>query len=91
MARHECEVGIPLLLTAEQAAGLLGVSPKTLRRYADAGLAPAPIKLVPAKTGASRYRRDEIVEWVRNGLPPVKGRVLHASVQGKGGCHGSQV
>ena len=56
----------PLLLTAEQAAGLVGVSRSHWWSLHSAGLVPLPVKL----GRATRWRRDEIVEWVAAGCPP---------------------
>jgi predicted DNA-binding transcriptional regulator AlpA len=59
----------PLLLTADQAAALLGVSPATFYRMRSAGRTPAPLRLSP---GCVRYSRETLVEWVRLGCPSRK-------------------
>jgi predicted DNA-binding transcriptional regulator AlpA len=56
----------PLLLAARQAATLCGVSVATWQRMASAGRCPAPLRLSP---GCVRWRREDLVEWVRSGCP----------------------
>jgi excisionase family DNA binding protein len=59
----------PLLLTADQAAELLGVSTASLYRMQARGRLPKPHRLSP---GCVRYSRETLVEWVRMGCPPLK-------------------
>jgi len=55
-----------LMLSISEAAGLLGVHPNTLRRWADAGLVRA-YRLGPR--GDRRFRRTDIEELLK-GSPP---------------------
>ena len=56
----------PLLLTANEAAVLLGISRSNLYRLNSSGRLPLPVRL-----GASvRWRRDELAAWVDAGCPP---------------------
>ena len=57
---------VPLLLTAEQAAALAGVSRSHWWSLHSAALVPMPIKL----GRATRWRRDELEQWVAAGCPP---------------------
>src|SRR4051794_21709084 len=50
----------PLLVDADAAARLLGVSIATWYRMASAGRTPAPVRLT---RGCVRYRYAELVEW----------------------------
>lgn len=59
-----------LLLSATSAAALCGISPDTLRRLADAGSAPRPLRL----GRAVRWRRADIEVWVEAGCPSVASR-----------------
>lgn len=57
----------PLTLTYLQAAELAGLSPRTLRRRVNEGLAPEP----SGKTrGKQLFVRSEIVAWIEQGMPP---------------------
>jgi excisionase family DNA binding protein len=56
----------PLLLTADQAAALCGVSPATWYRMASAGRSPASLRL---SRGCVRWRRDELTGWIAAGCP----------------------
>jgi excisionase family DNA binding protein len=58
----------PLLLTADQAAELLGISPATLYRMRSAGKLPLPVRL----GGSVRWSRETLVEWIRMDCPPLK-------------------
>jgi len=53
------------LLTAQQAGAMLGVSTRHLRRMADAGNAPRPVRI----GGAVRWRRAELTSWIDAGCP----------------------
>jgi predicted DNA-binding transcriptional regulator AlpA len=59
----------PLLLTADQAAALVGVSPATWYRFAAGGRCSASIRLT---RGCVRWQRESLVEWIRLGCPPRK-------------------
>jgi len=65
MTAAETIAAAPLLLTAEQSAALVGVSRSHWWSMHSAALVPLPIRL----GRATRWRRDEIVEWVRCGCP----------------------
>jgi excisionase family DNA binding protein len=49
------------LITAQEVADILGVSRKTVYRYAEAKTFPIPIKL---PGGAYRFRRGELEDWL---------------------------
>lgn len=58
----------PMLLCAASASKLVGVSTRHWLRLCDRGAAPAGLHL-----GRRRlWRRDELVEWVKNGCPKVR-------------------
>lgn len=58
----------PALLDVRDVAALLRCSPRHVRRLADAGRMPAPVKL-----GALlRFRRDMITSWLADGCKPVR-------------------
>ena len=72
--RQEAERPAPsaveaLLLTADQAAALCGVSAATWYRMASGGRCPAPVRL---SRGCVRWSRETLVEWIRMGCPPLK-------------------
>jgi predicted DNA-binding transcriptional regulator AlpA len=56
----------PLLLSADQAAALCGVSPATWYRMASAGRCPAPLRL---SRGCVRWRTQELRDWIGGGCP----------------------
>ena len=49
-------------------AKLCGCSARTIRRLADAGRMPKPIKL----SGLVRWRRAEVLDWISAGCPAVQ-------------------
>lgn len=54
-----------LMLTAELAGALLGMSAKALRRADQADKIPAPMRI-----GRNvRWRRQELIEWMEAGCP----------------------
>ncbi len=56
------------MLDVDGLGDLLRCSPRSVRRLADAGRLPPPVKL-----GALvRWRRAEIDEWLAAGCPPVR-------------------
>ena len=59
----------PLLITAEEVAGMLDISTRTLWRLVSARRIVAPLKI----GGSTRWRRAEIEAWVAAGCP-VPGR-----------------
>ncbi len=59
----------PLLIAAEEVAGMLDISTRTLWRLVSARRIVAPLKI----GGSTRWRRAEIEAWVAAGCP-VPGR-----------------
>lgn len=59
----------PILLTPEQTARLLGISKRTLFRWDSKGDLPEPVR--PSE-GTTRWVRQDIETWVRNGCPKRK-------------------
>ena len=59
------EKTISKLLTAKEVAACCNVSPSHIYRLTDRGAMPQPVKL----GGASRYLKDEILEWIESGCP----------------------
>ncbi|QDU23381.1 helix-turn-helix transcriptional regulator [Urbifossiella limnaea] len=57
----------PLLLSAKDAAALIGVGLRTFRAMDAAGRIPAPVRLSP---GCVRWRLSELRAWVVAGSPP---------------------
>jgi excisionase family DNA binding protein len=55
----------PLLLTADQVAGMLQVSPRTLWRLVSAQKVVGPVRI----GGNTRWRRDEVEQWIGSGCP----------------------
>lgn len=55
----------PLLLTADQVAGMLQVSPRTLWRLVSAQKAIGPVRI----GGNTRWRREEVERWIDAGCP----------------------
>lgn len=53
------------LLKVNKVAGLIGISPRTVYRLADAGKMPRPVKLGTLV----RWRADELRDWVDGGCP----------------------
>jgi predicted DNA-binding transcriptional regulator AlpA len=56
----------PLLLNADQAAALCGVSSATWYRMSSAGRCPAPLRL---SAGCVRWRVEELRDWIAVGCP----------------------
>ena len=55
----------PLLITAEEVAGMLDISTRTLWRLVSGKRIVAPLKI----GGSTRWRRAEIETWVAAGCP----------------------
>lgn len=55
------------LITAEQLAGTLQVSKRTLWRMRSAGQLPRPLRI----GGVVRWRREEVAGWIAEGCPAV--------------------
>ncbi len=64
-ADAERSVADAALMTVDDVAALLTVSPRTVRRMADSGAMPRPVRL----SSLIRWRRHEIDEWVQAGCP----------------------
>ena len=62
---------LPSLLTESETAELVGIRPRTWRRWTRSGLAPAPVKIGRGTRPAIRFRRDELLQWVDDGCPVV--------------------
>jgi hypothetical protein len=56
----------PELLTREQAAAVVGISPNTLRRWYAANRGPAVVKIGTARGSRVRYPRRLLLEWAAN-------------------------
>ena len=54
------------LLDVRAAARLIGVSARSVRRLADCGRMPAPLRLTG---GLIRWRRSDLDEWIAAGCP----------------------
>ena len=57
---------LPELLTREQAAAVLQISPNTLRRWYAANRGPAVTKIGTARGSRVRYPRRLLLEWANN-------------------------
>lgn len=53
------------LLAVDDVAALLSVSPRTVRRMADSGAMPRPVKL----SSLVRWRRADLDQWLAAGCP----------------------
>jgi hypothetical protein len=53
---------LPLLLSKDEVAAMLRVHRNTLTRWGRRGFGP-PVHVLPG--GGCRYRRDELLEWLR--------------------------
>lgn len=51
-------------LTPTELAEELNVDPETLSRWRASGKGPRFVKLSPGRTGAIRYRREAVDEWI---------------------------
>jgi excisionase family DNA binding protein len=56
---------LPAFLTSDDIARLLGCSRRTVRRLADTGRIPPPLRL----GGLSRWTRATVEEWIAAGCP----------------------
>lgn len=59
---------VPLLLTRRQTAELIGSSLATVDRMSASGKLPRPLQV----GGAVKYRRDDLIRWVKLGCPDRK-------------------
>ena len=55
----------PELLTVKDGAAMLSVSPRHVKRGADAGWLPRPVSLSRSK----RWVRSSILDWISRGCP----------------------
>lgn len=55
----------PLLISAEQFAEMLQISPRTLWRLLSAGKLLQPVRL----GGSTRWRLEQVHEWIDKGCP----------------------
>jgi predicted DNA-binding transcriptional regulator AlpA len=55
----------PLLIDGDKYAQLMSVSPRTIRRLADAGHGPKPVRV----GRCLRWRLDEVADWLAAGCP----------------------
>jgi prophage regulatory protein len=62
--------GAPQLVTAEELAGMLAVSTRTLWRLLSAGKLIEPVRI----GGSTRWRLQEVQEWISEGCPEPNGR-----------------
>ncbi|MCA9119256.1 MAG: helix-turn-helix domain-containing protein [Planctomycetaceae bacterium] len=60
----------PELLSTKEASQPLNYGERTLRRWFRSGQAPQPVK----SSGAVRYRRSELLDWIQVGCLRVDGR-----------------
>ena len=58
------------LMTVPEVAETCSISVETVRRLTDSGAMPKPVRL----GRAVRYRRRELLEWIKNGCPKQTGR-----------------
>lgn len=65
---------IPELIDTHDAALLCGIAERTIWRWSNSGLMPAPIKIGRGLRAAVRFRRSELLEWIADGCPRVNGK-----------------
>lgn len=67
----------PPLLTEEQAAIVLAVSPATLRSWRSRGIGPSFIKMGTGSRAAVRYAESDLDQYIARcrQIPPVRGAV----------------
>lgn len=63
------DVGLPLLLSADEVAALLGVSRSVFYRWDARGDVPAPVRIGRMK----RWTRLDVLRWVERRCPPRAG------------------
>lgn len=72
MMPNEAPLHTPLMVAADNAATLIGVSPATWHRMVAAGKTPAPVKL---SAGCVRWRVADLQSWVDEGCPTREVRI----------------
>jgi predicted DNA-binding transcriptional regulator AlpA len=70
----------PLLVGADRAASMCGISPASWYRLKAAGKTPAPVKL----GGRVLYRSADLQLWVALGCPPRKEFEIRKAAQARG-------
>lgn len=60
----------PILITADDLAAMLKVSTRTLWRLLAKGELPEPVRI----GGSTRWRLDDVQQWIDGGCPAVAGR-----------------
>ena len=63
----------PELLMTKQAAELLSIGERTLWRWSRSGICPAPVKIGYGLRPAVRFKRSELLDWIRAGCPRCDG------------------
>lgn len=64
---------LPAILTAQQAAALLNISLRTLRRYVKKDLIPVVVLPETGDRRSYRFDRERILRWAREGCQNPKG------------------
>ena len=72
MERRDMDV-TPELIGIRDAARMLGVSTRTLSRWASEGRCPAGVKLGDDARSAIRWQRRRLLAWIDAGCPRVDG------------------
>jgi excisionase family DNA binding protein len=57
-------LSLPALLTLDETARVVGVHPRTLIRWAEAGAFPAPLRLGGGERPRIRYRREDVKRFL---------------------------
>jgi len=70
MERRDMDV-TPELIGIRDAARMLGVSTRTLSRWASEGRAPRGVKLGGDPRSAIRWQRRRLLAWIEDGCPRV--------------------
>ena len=58
---------LPELLTAKEVARLMAAGERTISRWSQSGVMPAPLHV----GGAVRFRREQILAWIKAGCPRI--------------------
>ena len=62
------KTGLAGLLTVNEVAELLAVSPRTVYRLTDSGRMPAPVRL----NALIRWRETDLHSWITEGCPAIR-------------------
>ena len=57
------------LISVRQAAALVGVTPRTIFAWLAADAIPTPVRVGSGPRGTVRFRRDDIMAWIKAGCP----------------------